>query len=704
MTSSERTHAAGIDRLMRPRTVAIVGASAEPDSIGGAVLGNLERCGYRGDIHLVSRRASEINGRPCLGAIDELPENIDAAVLVVPSHGVIEAVAACGRRRIGSAVVFASGFAEVGEAGRVEQDRLAQTARASGVRLLGPNCIGFTNFADGVSLTFETIAPEPIAGRPAVGIVTQSGALAGALRAALLAKDLGVACAVSTGNEADLACEDFLAFLLDDAGTRALVLFIEQIRRPQTFLSLAARARSLGKPIVLLHPGRSTRARKSAGSHTGALAGDHAVMTALLRHEAVVLVDTIEELIDAADLLARARPPVGGAGIITNSGAIKGFALDFAEAIGLDIPIPAAATHAALKEALPPFAALDNPVDVTAQVIKDVSIWTRAAAALLADPGIGSLAMLAVPGAPKQAMDKVHALLPVIVASGKPAVVAALGDASPVPAEFFSSFREQGVPVFRSAERAMRTLALASSYGRALQAGRDTAPVAAGTIPPLPQKGVLPEYAGKTYLAALGIPVPAGRLAADLAAAKAIASRVGYPVALKAQASSLTHKSDVGGVILGIDDERALAASWKHMQHDMARAGVALEGVLVEVMAPKGLEMIVGARRDPDWGPVLVVGLGGVWVEALNDVRLMPADLSRAGVIEEIHLLRGARLLRGSRGRPAADVDSLAEAVLRIAAAIRARPEIMEIDVNPLIVLAAGEGVVALDALIVSES
>jgi acetate---CoA ligase (ADP-forming) len=197
---------------------------------------------------------------------------------------------------------------------------------------------------------------------------------------------------------------------------------------------------------------------------------------------------------------------------------------------------------------------------VTAQVIKDVSIWTRAAAALLADPGIGSLAMLAVPGAPKQAMDKVHALLPVIVASGKPAVVAALGDASPVPAEFFSSLRKQGVPVFRSAERAMRTLALAGSYGRALRAARDATPVAAGTIPPPPRKGVLPEYAGKTYLAALGIPVPAGGLAADLAAAKAIALRIGYPVALKAQASSLTHKSDVGGVILGIDDERALDA------------------------------------------------------------------------------------------------------------------------------------------------
>src|SRR5262249_1013760 len=459
MSAAAAREMIGLARLMRPRTVAIVGAAAEPGSIGGAVLVNLERCGYRGDIHLVSRRAKEINGRPCVAAIDELPEGIDAAVLVVPQPAVVDAVAACGRRGVSGAVVFASGFAEVVDRGRAEQEGLVETARAAGVRLLGPNCIGFTNFADGVALTFETIAPEVIVGRPAVGVVTQSGALAGALRIALSAKGLGVSHAISTGNEADLTAEDFVAFLLDDPTTRAFALFVEQIRRPQAVLALADRARALRKPIVLLHPGKGTRARESARSHTGALAGDHAVMTALLGHRAVVLADTIDELIDAADVLARTKPPAGGAGVITNSGAIKGFALDFAETIGLDIPEPAPATRVALQAALPAFASFDNPVDVTAQVVNDISIWTRAATALLADPQIGSLAMLAVPGAPKQAMDKVNAVLPAMVASGKPAVVAALGDESPLPAEFLSSFRAQGIAVFRSAERAMRALA-----------------------------------------------------------------------------------------------------------------------------------------------------------------------------------------------------------------------------------------------------
>jgi len=704
MTSVTPTDTAALERLMRPRAVAIVGASAEPGSIGGAVLGNLERCGYQGGIHLVSRRVKEINGRPCVPTIDDLPDGIDAAVLVVPQPAVVEAVAACGRRQIGGAVVFASGFAEVGDSGRAEQELLVRTARAAGVRMLGPNCIGFCNFADGVSLTFETIAPEAIAGRAAVGVVTQSGALAGALRIALSAKGLGVSHAVSTGNEADLTAEDFVSFLLANSHTRAIALFLEQIRRPQLFLSLASRARALRKPIILLHPGKSARARDSASTHTGALAGDHAVMTALLRHEAVVLVDTIDELIDAADLLARAQPPTGGAGVITNSGAIKGFALDFAETIGLDIPVPAEATRAALQAALPAFASLDNPVDVTAQVIKDISIWTRAATALLADPAIGSLAMLAVPGAPKQAMDKVHALLPAIVASGKPAVVAALGDESPIPAEFHTLFRERGIPVFRSPERALRALAHATSYGRALS--RAVATVTGNpqsvSAPPLPQRGALPEYAGKAYLAALGISVPKGKLAGDLAAAKAIAGEIGYPVALKAQASALSHKSDRRGVILHIDGERALVTAWGEMQASMS--GIALDGILVECMIASGLEMIVGARRDPSWGPVVMVGLGGIWVEALNDVRLMPAWLPRERIVDECYLLKGAAMLRGARGRPAVDVGALADAVLRIAAAIEARPEIAEIDVNPLAVLPAGEGAIALDALIVARN
>jgi acyl-CoA synthetase (NDP forming) len=306
--------------------------------------------------------------------------------------------------------------------------------------------------------------------------------------------------------------------------------------------------------------------------------------------------------------------------------------------------------------------------------------------------------MLAVPGAPKQAIGKGQAVLSAIVASGKPAVVAALGDESPIPAEFYSMFRERGVPVFRSPERALQALAHATRYGRALTAAGAKAPPI--KTPSLPARGMLPEYKGKAYLASLGISIPKGKLARDLAAAKASAAEIGYPVALKAQASALSHKSDRGGVILGIESEHTLASAWDQIHSAMA--GIALDGILVEQMVEGGLEMIVGARRDPSWGPVVMVGLGGIFVETLKDVRLMPAWLPKQRIVEECYRLNGAALLRGTRGRPPADVEALTEVVLRIAAAMNARPEVTEIDINPLSVLPSGQGAIALDALIVT--
>jgi acetate---CoA ligase (ADP-forming) len=691
-----------LDRLIRPRSVAIVGVSTEPGHMGGSVLANLERCRFEGDIHLVSRSRPEINGRRCIPSIDDLPQGVDAAVLAVPQSVVIDAIAACGRRGVGAAIVFASGFAEMGAAGRASQEKLAAAARAANVAMLGPNCIGLCSFGTGAALTFEfNVERPPVSAAPKIGMAAQSGAMAAIMRMAFLAKGLGVTFYISTGNEADLTAEDFLGALIEDADTAVAALFVEQVRRPAMFLDLARRARQIGKPIVVMHPGYSQRARTSASSHTGALAGDHAVTTALLRHAAVTVVDTLEELVDTTELLARCKPPMKGPGIVTNSGAVKGFALDFCDGIGLDVPRLGSATEAALKASLPPFASIDNPVDVTAQVLRDLTLWTSTADALLADPGLGSLCIPMVVGSPTYAMDKVAALLPSIEKAGKPAMIAVLGDETPVPGEFTEAWRAKGVPVFRSPERAFRALAHATAYGQAL-AVPEGEPLTIAA-PPLPRRGTLTEHEGKAYLAGLGIAVPQGALARSAEEAKAIAARIGYPVALKAQAGALAHKSDAGGVALGLTDAAALEAAWRRMQERIAaaRPGLSLDGVLVEAMAAPGLELIVGARRDPAWGPVVLVGLGGIWTEALDDVRLMPADLSRERVAAEIGRLKGARLLAGLRGAPAVDVAAVADVAVRIGALMRARPEIAEIDINPLVACPAG--VLALDALIVTQ-
>jgi len=694
----------GAGRLLRPRSVAIVGVSPEPDSIGGAVLANLERFNYGGTIHLVSRSRDAIGGRPCLPAIDELPEGVDAAVLALPQAGIVDAVASCIKRKIGAAVIFAAGFAEIGDAGRVAQDKLARAAKAGGLALQGPNCIGFVNYADGVPLTYEPVTPAQPDG-PAVAIAAQSGAMASSLRAAFQAKGLAVAQAISTGNEAGLCVEDFLEFLIGESKARAIALFVEQIRQPKRFLELAARARQAAKPVVLLHPGRGARAKDSARSHTGALAGDYAVMETLLRRQAVALVETVEELIDVTEILARfPQAPVKGAAIVTNSGAFKGFALDFCESIGLDLPAPSAATVAALKKALPPFASIDNPLDVTGQLIKEPAILPRSVEPLLADSSFGSLVVAVVPGGPQQAAAKVQALLPAVADSVKPVAVATTHDEGALPAEFIPAIRGAGLPFFRSPERALRAMARVTAYGRARAAAEISATAIKLPAAKLPGKGALAEYQSKDFLVALGFRTPRGALVRDVVQAKNLAARLGYPVALKAQSGALSHKSDAGGVILGLVDATSLVQGWEKLNAAVHKAHprIVLDGVLVEAMAEPGIEMAVGARRDKEWGPVLMVALGGVWIEALKDIRLMPVDLDAKDIEREILSLKGAALLKGMRGKPAGDVPALVEAMLRLGALMQTNPAIVEIDINPLTVYAKGKGVLVLDALIVS--
>jgi len=693
-------------RLLTPRSVALIGISSDADSIGRLVLSNLERFGYEGDIHLVSRNNREINGRACVPTIDDLPEGIDAAMIGLAASGIRDAVLACGRRGVGAAVVFAAGFAEVGEEGVAAQAAMVAAAREAKVALLGPNCIGYMNLVNGAALSFDVLAARRADARPGVGIIAQSGAMQTSLRLALLAKELNVTCSISTGNEADLCAEDFLSVLVEDAQTRVIVLFAEQIRHPQAFLALAARARAANKPLVLMHPGRSGRAQASALSHTGSLTGDHAVMRTLVTRESVVMVETLEELVDVAEILLRfPAPPAKGNAIVTNSGAFKSYAIDFCESIGLDLPVLAPATVDAAGKFLPFFAALENPLDTTAQSIKDPSILGKSLAALLADEGVGSVIAAVIPGPPKAVIARAEALMNGFPPeSVKPYVVSVFGDESPVPAEFAQIVRAKGACFIRSPDRALRAMAVATAYGRTRVQAREKASGLKSSTS-LPRSGMLAEYEGKAFFASLGLPVPEGRFATDLSSARQTAASIGYPVVLKAQSTALPHKSEAGGVIVNIADESALTAAWNTLASNVkkARPDIVLDGVLVEKMcAPGGIELVVGARRDPQWGPVVMAGLGGIWIEALKDVRLMAADLEEEVIIEELNKLRGAAILHGLRGAPAVDVRAVARAIALVGALMRSHEDISEIDINPLV--AGPKGVMALDVLLVSEA
>jgi acyl-CoA synthetase (NDP forming) len=705
-TASPTAGGDAVARLLKPRSVAIVGAQPEPTSIGGGVLSNLERFGYAGEIHLVSRSKDEIRGRPCVKSIADLPHGIDVAVLIVPQAAIMDSVRACIERGMGAVVVFASGFAEASDEGRAQQETLAALCRDAGIALLGPNCMGYTNYIDGVPLTFEPVDVRGVtAGSKRVAIVAQSGATAANMRFAMHARAIDVSYVVATGNEATLGAEHFIEFLIADPQNAAIGVYVEQIRNPAYFIDVARRARMAGIPIVLLHPGSSEKGRHAAQSHTGALAGDHAVMQTILRAEAVALVDTTDELFDVLAILSRfPAPPPGKAGIVTNSGAIRGLCFDFAETVGLELAVLAPEVDAEMKTLVPPYVHVDNPFDIGTVGFADPTIYGTSAAVMLKDPGVGMAMLSYAGGSPKMQIAKSDAIIPVYAAATKPVILNIIGDDYPLDDRFMADVRASGIPFFRSPERAMRAMAAVARYAEAL-AATGAATASPGANVRVVGSGVIPEYRGKQVLADLGLRVPRGGMATSADEAAQVSAGIGYPVVIKAQAAALAHKSDAGGVIVNIADEAALRAAWNRLHASVAAAkpGLALDGVLVEEMAKPGLEMVVGARRDPQWGPVVLVGLGGVWIEALADARLLPAAATREQALAELGRLKAAKLLGPFRGQPARDVGAIADVVVKLGQLMLSDPAISEVDINPLVVGADGEGAVALDALFVRD-
>jgi acyl-CoA synthetase (NDP forming) len=699
-----------VERLLRPVSIAIVGASPTPGALGASVLANLERNDYRGQIYLVNPKRDEINGRPCVNSIEQLPDGIDVAVLAIPQAAVLDAVRQLAARKVGAVVIFSAGFAEAGAEGIAQQQEIARIAAVAGMLVEGPNCLGCINYLERVPLTFiETNVSKEQASRsrsqPAIGILSQSGAMMAVLNTTLASRGLPLSYAVSTGNEAASHLEDYLQFLLDDPGTRVIAMIAEQFRQPGRLLEIARNARRAGKLLVLLHPGRSAAARASAATHTGAMAGDHALMLAKVERAGIVVAQTLEELGDIAEIGLRcARLPASGTAIVGESGAFKALCLDICESLDLELPPVSDDDAPALRAAMPAFVAVSNPLDLTAQGLVDPELYYRTLSALFDDARFSAIVVGLIQTDPVTCSIKMPPVLRAVreLRPTKPVICAGLDEGAAVPPEYIAQMRELGIPYFPSTERALRAVARLVALASRDFAEADLEPVDVR----LPQQaGVVPEYRAKQVLAPLGVPFSRGELATDVDAALTIAERIGYPVALKVQAAELSHKSDVGGVILGVSGGDALRAAWAQLGDNVKRHAptVVPDGVLIERMGQRGLEMIVGARNDPQWGPVILVGFGGVAAEVMRDVRLLPHDLTREAVVREIGLLKGAPLLQGYRGEPALDVEALADVVVRLGALLQSRPGIREIDLNPVVVYPEGNGVLALDALMLVE-
>lgn len=708
--SAQATSRAALDRLLRPRSVVIVGASDKPGALGASVLSNLVRNGFSGDIHLINPKRAEIGGRPCLPSVDALPDGVDAAVLAIPRVAVLDTIRTLAARGVGSAIIFSAGFAEGGEEGLAEQREIGRIAAQSGMIVEGPNCLGMTNFIDRVPLTFVETDAKALGDRSGIGVVSQSGAMACVLCTTLASRDLGLSFSVSTGNEAASGVEDYVDYLLDDPSTRVIAMIVEQFRKPQRFLAAARRARTLGKTIVLLHPGKSSAARESAATHTGAMAGDYQVMRVKVERAGVIFAETLEELGDISEIALRCPAvPAAGVAVLGESGAFKALTLDLCEALDLELPVVDDGNAPALRAALPDFVGVSNPLDITAQGLVDPDLYYRTLAALLGDGRFGSVVAGIIQTDPVTVGIKLPPILRAVgdLRPDKPVIFAGLDEGGGIAAEDIARIRALGIPYFPSTERAFRALKRLNEHARRDFRISDAAPLPA---PGLPERGgVVPEYRAKQILAPLGIPFPQGAFVTTIDEAIAAAETIGYPVALKAQSADLSHKSDAGGVILNLGDKDALRAGWDRLFANVAAydAGLPLDGALMEGMGARGVELIIGAKSDPDWGPVILAGFGGVTAEILRDVRLLTPDLTVEAIMRELNLLKSAAILRGFRGSPALDVEAVARVIATLGRVLLSEPAIREIDLNPVIVYPEGvyprgQGVIALDALMLT--
>ncbi|MFB0610832.1 acetate--CoA ligase family protein [Aurantiacibacter poecillastricola] len=692
-----------IDRLLRPKSVAVVGASDRHGALGCTLLNNLVQYEFDGDIYPVNPKREELQGLKVYKDVKDLPAGVDCAVLAIPRPFVVQTVRDLAENGCGAVVIYAAGFSEAGEEGAKDQAELARIAEEHGIIIEGPNCLGCTNYVERIPLTFvETNMKTPPEGTRAVGIASQSGALAAVLATTLHPRGCYVSTSVSTGNEAASGVEDFVEWLVDDPATDVIAMYVEHLRRPKAFIAAARRARAAGKPIVMLHPGKSDRAQESAATHTGAMAGNHALMKAKLRREGIIFADTLEELADIATI-AVTCPTLPGANmaVLGESGALRGLAFDLAEDVGLQLVDLNDENSPNLRAVLPDFVPVSNPTDITAIGLSEPEIYTKLLSALLEDERVGSVVASIIQSDPITSKIKFPAIQKVFEGGkpAKPLVFAGVDEGATVPQDYIDGLREVGIPWFPSTERAYRAIArLADLAKRDLEARSGESLEVPGVAE---EHGVIPEYRAKDLLRPLGIPFPESTFAANAEDAASAAEALGYPVVMKAQAAALGHKSDAGGVILNLKNAGDVREAFDRMTNNVAKydASIRLDGVLVEKMGTMGTEMIVGAKHDPQWGPVVLAGFGGVTAEILKDVKLFTTDLGLEQVKAKLLELKQAPLLTGWRGSPALDVDALAEMIVTMGRIMEGNPSIREVDLNPVIVYPQGQGVMALDAL-----
>ncbi len=690
---------ASLRPVLAPQSIAVIGASRDPQSVGGALFRNLLRWGFAGAVYPVNPRARAVAGVRAYASIADLPEVPELAFITVPAPTVLDAARQCAARGVRALCVISAGFAETGAEGAAAQAELLNLCRAHGMRLVGPNCLGLVNTSNDVRMLGAFAPMEPPAGN--IAISSQSGALGIALINQAEQFGLGVSSFASIGNKADVSGNDLLQYWESDDATDVVLLYLESFGNPRRFARIARRV-SRRKPIVAVKSGRTAGGARAASSHTAALASSDRAADALFAQTGIIRVDTLTEFFAVARLLATQPIPAGNkVGILTNAGGPAIMAVDAAEAAGLEVPNLSEATQVKLRAALPRAASVTNPVDMIASA--GPAEYRACLEALLDEPGLDAVLVIFIPPLVTPSAEVAKAVSETLAnrKSVRQTVAAVFLDAQSklvtIPAG------ERNVPVYNFPESAVAALNAAASYGmwRAAPAGQRASIAidceALDQVLADNAAGWLSQTDAARLLGAAGINIVISQSVRSPEETAAAAAAFDRPVAIKVVEPPILHKSDVGGVLLNIEPDKA-AAAYQQLAEQLSSHGIALAAASVMPMAPRGVEALAGITHDPVFGPLVAFGSGGVLVELLDDVVFRVLPLTDADAAAMIRETRAHRLLQGFRGSTKADVAAVERLLLALGALAEAAPRIAEVDLNPVIVHEEGAGVSLIDA------
>ncbi len=699
-----------LERFFSPRAIAIIGASQDLTTISGQPLKHLTSHGYKGKIYPVNPRYQDIAGIKCYAALADLPEAPDLVLVLVNASRVIDMLRQCGAKGVPYVIIFSSGFSEVGGSGTDLQRQLADVAREFNIGVIGPNCQGMINVADSVFAGFGSVFHtdyEP----GVVSMVSQSGGFGFSVMN-LSSKDGGLKFRqmVTTGNEIGISTLDFIEYFIRDPQTEIIAAYLEGAKDAWRLPEIGDKALAAGKPVMVWKVGNTEQGQKAAASHTANLGGAMALYQAAFRQKGIIQVEDIQDVVDYGRAFRHGRLPAGNrVAIITISGGAGILMTDECIARGMQLAQLAPETVAKLREFVPSYGSLGNPVDVTAAIFNDLTLINRTLQAINDDPGVDCIAMINASLQGEIAIRVATEIVAVARKTTKPIFISwSARDA--VATEAYALLDAARLPHYKSPVRCGRAMAAVSWYAEAkrrnaAQAGEQALTIVNNEIKQTLAKstGDVSEHAAKRVLAAYGINVTREELAASGSEALAIAQRIGYPLAIKVQSPDISHKTEARAVRLGIASDEELASAYDEVLSN-ARAykkDARIEGVLVQEMIKDGVEAILGVTNDPLFGPAVMFGLGGIFAEVLKDVAFRLAPVTPAMAREMIAEIKGYPLLTGARGRAPADIDALADAIVRLSAlAVDLKDHVAELDINPLFVFERGKGVKAADALI----